>query len=610
MRGYLCFVALLMIGAMAIPAVSQEKDPDELKWAPPKKDWEWDQDERFDELMEQLAINEASLEAVQAAIAKKTGRKGTQAAMANRFDENSRLMDRKGGGPMSWWEFYGTNAEKFFYHPIDPNTTYHTDTALRQIGKYEDDKDSSDIPSRQSLPVHQRPPQWDYIYRANRTAREKALENAALLEGEIEQLERRRTDLEREQAQLWCKLAFRAIQRLSMARKPVLRFELTADETAKDGAERAAVLTAAARFLATSLAVVDRAEEDQGSAFRSASQVLRQAHNDFYDALIQAASLQEESETTEHDLGKYKELAQRLKDKGRTLSESYAGAVDGDLNRDNARKESFRGMLQRAVIDYAQILLALNELADTMKRDWNVQVNVAQKLPPPQVAWVSGGADRGTPTLDDLPLPEPAGEAGGLPPIDQKVLRRVFAAAKSTYDAKTGVLTLAYDFKRPDQLKDFDTSNGVPEMRGGAIRVKPGDTLAHKGQFSTGEISFLVKFDGGNRRVFLRAGGSQVIYQRGLFHSHVFVLERQSQDALINEFENQGDDIFRVSLVHTDTRARLCSEYKNQQLECGQMFATSQPIQCELDGNANGILVSNLVISGVPDPEWLASVLR
>lgn len=610
MRGYLCCVALLMIGAMAIPAVSQEKDPDELKWAPPKKDWEWDQDERFDELMEQLAINEASLEAVQAAIAKKTGRKGTQDARAKRFDESNRSMDRKGGGPMSWREFYGTNAEKFFYHPIDPNTTYHTDTALRQIGKYEDDKESSDIPSRQSLPVHQRPPQWDYIYRANRTAQEKALENAALLEGEIEQLERRRTDLEREQAQLWCKLAFRAIQRLNMARKPLLRFELTADQTAKDGAERAAALTAAARFLATSLLVVDRAEEDQASAFKSVDKALTRAHEEFDDALIQAASLQGEWGTTDHDLGKYYELTKRLKDKAKTLSESYAGAVDGDVNRANARKESFRGMLQRAVIDYAQILLALNELADAMKRDWKIQVNIGQKLPPPQVAWVSGGAGGGTPTLDDLPLPEPAGEAGGLPTIDQKVLRRVFAAAKSTYDAKTGVLRLEYDFKRPDQLKDFDTSNGVPEMRGGAIFIKPGDTLTHKGQFSAGEISFLVKFDGDLGKVFLRVGGSEVLYRHG-YQSFVFDLVRHGQNkSSIGTPSHGGDELFVVKLTHTDNRARLYSSHKNQTRECGLVIDTPQVMQLEFDGNTNGTLVSNLVISGVPDPEWLASVLR
>ena len=126
-------VALSCLVANGQEDAKQEDVP--FQWAPPRKDWEWDEDERFDELMEQLAINEASLDAVQAAIAKKQRRKSSQNATANRAEENNRMMDRKGGGPMKWNEFYGTNAEKFFYHPVDPNTTYHTDTFLRQMGK-------------------------------------------------------------------------------------------------------------------------------------------------------------------------------------------------------------------------------------------------------------------------------------------------------------------------------------------------------------------------------------------------------------------------------------------------------------------------------------------
>jgi len=299
-----------------------------------------------------------------------------------------------------------------------------------------------------------------------------------------------------------------------------------------------------------------------------------------------------------------------LEDKGRTLSESYAGAVDGDLNRENARKESFREMLQRAVIDYAQILLALNELADTMKRDWNVGVNIGQKLPPPVVKWMTASGGGGGPTLDDLPLPESTVEPGKLPSIDQKALRRVFNASRSSYDAKSGVLRLEYDFKRPDQLKDFDVTNGVPEMKGGTIRIKPGDTLKHNARFSTGRISFLVRFDGTNGKVFLRGGGSQIVYRRGLFFSHLFFIDRQVDEKPGNEFDNKGEDVFRVMLEHTETRVNLQCNYKDKQRECGQVILQPHLIEYELDGNTNGLLVSQLVITGVPDPGWLAGVLR
>ena len=75
-------LALVLALITAAPANGQneagEKAPFPFPEAAPKKDWAWDNDKRFDELMEQLAINEASLDAVDAAIAKKTRKKGSQ----------------------------------------------------------------------------------------------------------------------------------------------------------------------------------------------------------------------------------------------------------------------------------------------------------------------------------------------------------------------------------------------------------------------------------------------------------------------------------------------------------------------------------------------------
>jgi hypothetical protein len=87
-------------------------------FAEPKKDWVWDEDKRFTFLMERLASLEASLDAVNAAIGKATGKKSTRQGEARRAEANNTFMDRKGGGPMPCNQFYGTNAEKFFYHPV------------------------------------------------------------------------------------------------------------------------------------------------------------------------------------------------------------------------------------------------------------------------------------------------------------------------------------------------------------------------------------------------------------------------------------------------------------------------------------------------------------
>ena len=103
------------------PAFAQDDDL-RLIFAEPKKDWEWDEDKRFDFLVERLASLEASLDAVEKAIAKNGRKAGVRQGDARRAEANNSMMDRKGGGPMKWNEFYGTTAEKFFYHPTDPNT--------------------------------------------------------------------------------------------------------------------------------------------------------------------------------------------------------------------------------------------------------------------------------------------------------------------------------------------------------------------------------------------------------------------------------------------------------------------------------------------------------
>lgn len=344
--------------------------------AAPRQDWQWEKDERFDELIEQLAINEASLEAVQRAIAMRTrGQKGRQTAARN-FDANNRLMDRKGGGPMNWREFYGTNAEKFFYHPVDPNTTYHTTTTLRQMSASENNVAGSGVQGSPNVPVHQRPPQFDYIYRANREARDQALQDAATMQAEAAQLEARLISLEREQAELWCRLAFRAVRRQDMDRKPVLRFTLVPAGTDPTQLQQANALAAVARFFAASLLVVNRAEEDQATALSSAHKVVLDARYTFDDALLGQTTLVSTTQDREKPLGQFVALAKMLGDKSKTLSESYDGATGNEATQDPIRKERYRGMLQRTVVDYAQILLALNELTDVMQKEWGVSVDV------------------------------------------------------------------------------------------------------------------------------------------------------------------------------------------------------------------------------------------
>jgi hypothetical protein len=381
---FILIAIIAIAGSFADAETEQEREP---LFAEPRKNWVWDEDKRFDFLMERLASLEASLDAINAAIAKSTGKRFAKQSEARRHDENNSMMDRKAGGPMRWSEFYGTNAEKFFYHPIDPNTTYHTSTALRQMGGAEDDKVGNGVPASQSVPAHQRPPQWDYIYRANRDAKSRAEDEARKLEGKISDLTDRRYQLEQEQADLWARLAFRVIERHNIARKPVLRFQLIGASTSPEDVEEAIALQAAAQFLSTALLIIDKAEEDQATALTSIRDIVSSARDTLDDTLLEVGSLSGEVSDRSTSLGKYVALAQLLDDTSNNLGESYEVAMDGDRANDEARKDRFRGLLQKSLVEYAEILLALDEIADVMKSEWQVAVNTKSKVAPVNVEW-------------------------------------------------------------------------------------------------------------------------------------------------------------------------------------------------------------------------------
>jgi len=470
------FAALLTINSLTF---AQDDDKAQV-FAPPKQDWEWDEDKRFDFLVERLASLEASLDAVEKAIAKNGRKAGVRQGDARRAEANNSMMDRKGGGPMKWNEFYGTTAEKFFYHPTDPNTTYHTNTTLRQMGSAQDDKVGSGVPSSQSVPVHQRPPQFDYIYRANRDAKDKAEREAIALAGKVEELNRRRAQLEDEQAELWCLLSFRAIERQNIPKKPMLRFALIPSDTTPDDLQRHEALSAATKFLAVALLVIDKAEQDQATALTGIKEIVGPARSQFDDALINLDTLEDEAANKKKRLGQFVALAQLLDDTASNLSESYAAAMDGYRFKDEARKDRFRGLLQRSLIEYAQILLAMDELTNAMRKDWKIKVDTKTPASVIDAKWIA------------LPTPSTKTSATTSPPSQPDIasILKQLLHGSHTYDTDTGVLTISYDFHDADQLKDFvQDVEDAATIRNNRLTIKPKASIRHVVDFQTAAVT-------------------------------------------------------------------------------------------------------------------------
>jgi hypothetical protein len=264
--------AMAVVGQCS--ALAQQK-PGPIAPAEALKDGQWEEiDQRFLFLMVRLANLEASLDAVENAIAKSTGKRVSNQSAAKRAEAGNDRMDRQGGGPMKWNEFYGTNAEKFFYHPVDPNSHYWTRTLLHQAGPEADNKVGGGVPASQGLPTHQRPPQFDYIYRANENAKARAEQEAAELKGKVNALVERRQRLEAEQNGLWCEIAFRAVARHDLPRKPLYRFEPMIVEADTDSRLHGETIKAASTFMLLALSIVEEAQKDQPRALTSIKTVI------------------------------------------------------------------------------------------------------------------------------------------------------------------------------------------------------------------------------------------------------------------------------------------------------------------------------------------------
>ncbi|QDS91093.1 hypothetical protein EC9_53130 [Rosistilla ulvae] len=347
-------ILFLLLTATNGSLFAQESDP----FAPAGKLADgWEQiDQRLVFLMVRLVDVEANLEAVDIAMLKHGARAGAARGRAIRAQRGSDRMDRNAGGPVRWDQFYGRTAEKFFYHPTQ-NHTYHTQTILSHQSPSRDNKGEAGVPSSQGLPVHQRPPQFDYIYRANENARQRATTEVAKLGNKIDVLAERRHELELQQCKLWCEVAFRAVSRNDLDKKPLYRFQ--PKSTVDEGLEESA------KFVMVSLSIVENAQKNQASTFRQMKPLISEARDNLANNWSQHGVKYRVQSSNEW---KFAMLARHLEDVASNLSDSYTVSVDSARNSDDDRRDMYRGLLQQSLVQYAEAVLALDEMASEMAK--------------------------------------------------------------------------------------------------------------------------------------------------------------------------------------------------------------------------------------------------
>jgi hypothetical protein len=339
----------------------------------PLAGWQWDEDPRLHDLIQQLQEKEMVLELLDSRIARiLTKVSGVKMAENIAWRSNVR-MDLQGGGPVRWDVFYGRNAENFFYHPRDPNTTYHTNTVLQQVQPTRRDG----IDGGQGVPAHQRPPQFDYIYRAYETKQERARLEASRIQNELEVMKARRRDLENDVVDLWFKIAFRTLERERAREKAVLRFPLVAsDPRDHRSVDQATGLLNASHLLATALLFNEESVAvNKDVRLGTVSKHVGVNRKAFEDSLLKVKTLRADADNKDTAIGKFKELARFLEDTSKSLSEGFKDWRKGDQANDEFAKYAGLRRIQDSTVWYAKTLLAMNEMVEVMKKDWGVQVN-------------------------------------------------------------------------------------------------------------------------------------------------------------------------------------------------------------------------------------------
>jgi len=232
-----------------------------------------------------------------------------------------------------------------------------------------------------------------------------------------------------------------------------------AKSTDPDDESRAAVLEAAARFLATSLLIIDKAEKEQETALGNIKVVVTAARNELEDVLVSEAEAVGDSTDRETPVGQFAALAQLLDDTSNNLSESYTVAIEGGEASDAVRKDQFRGLLQRSLIEYAQLVMALDESVRVLKKEWGASVDTKTRAPELVVSWDGGSSEE---SLDAPATTKPRAS-----------LKARSSGGKSSPMPKGQVLALTFDVADDGTVKDRSGKGNDGARSNAVIRNDP-----------------------------------------------------------------------------------------------------------------------------------------
>ncbi len=417
--------------AACIPTVAwaQTKPAGTLPAQPLPPGWE-QIDQRLVFLTIQLSTVESSIGAINKSLVAKGYQKQIQENAAAAARAKNQRMDAMGGGPVPWQDFYGKTAQAFFYHPTDNNTIHINPD-----------------------PVAQRPPQFDYIYRANLENQANADVEAAKIGDKIDDLLAYRKELETEQSALWCKIVFRGVVSQGYADGPLYHFTLTAPDgpAGKQSADAAGAAVAFLKSIDAELALAQKNMDNQEEEAGHLLAITSSGRTQMQEKLLSLSDYAAASADPKSPLGKFCLLAKRAEDSAQNLVDAYKLAQQGDAKDDLAAKARYRAQIQQSAIDYAETIMTAHQTLGTLVSAWKVTPQV--KAPeitaakPTDVDLISARVDaaksayaaeitaarRNLAKVVDQRLND-AADAGELDKVQQLQSAKIKAAADGTLD--------------------------------------------------------------------------------------------------------------------------------------------------------------------------------
>jgi hypothetical protein len=318
--------------------------------------------ERQASLLLQLADAETNIKAINKAL-KQTGYKvGIAYDQIEGSAKANQLMDRRGGGPVPWDQFYGKTAMDFYYHSS-------ADLKVRNGGHDLTSVDAHYNGSR--LTTVDRPAQFDYIYRANATQTARADEQiASLLQDQAALLARRHMH-EADQTRLWALLSWESVRDREIPFHPLYRFALQPAGDAHAQIMRAAILylRTADRAISAALRTIETDPDTTIADLQQRSEAAYEAlQPSMADAVADAQLKPDELAEAE----RIKALCKQTTEEFTIIADNYHKALDSDVAKEDASKLAFRSELQSSLARVAPTMQELDTRLLTAANAWHI----------------------------------------------------------------------------------------------------------------------------------------------------------------------------------------------------------------------------------------------